>query len=138
MVNNSVKLIGRLTKDPAMASTPGGTTVASFTLAVKDRAKRGEEDRTYFHFCKAFGRTAEVILDYVRKGEQIAVEGKLVTSDYTNKEGHRTISTTVFVNEIYFLEKKRTAEDENFSEAELEALDNGGFEVQYDEDGVEF
>ncbi len=145
--NNMVHLIGRLTKEPKGGSTSRGTISAEFTLAVqKPKKQQTENDTAYFHRCMAFGVTAKVILDYVRKGEQIAVDGKLVSSKYTDSDSGKTIySTTVFVDDVYFLGTKKSSDnksstDEQHGEIdeiyEMESFEDYNYELP--EDGVAF
>ncbi len=79
---NKVLLLGHVGKDPEIRATQGGMTVASLSLATPDRQKQGEEwvEKTEWHNLVAFQRTAEVVRDYVKKGSQILIEGKLQTS----------------------------------------------------------
>ena len=86
---NKVILLGNVGKDPEIRSTGGGTMVASFTLATSDRTKDAQgnwQDRTEWHNLKAFGRTAEIVRDYVKKGAKLFVEGRLTTRSWDDKD----------------------------------------------------
>lgn len=87
MINNVV-LVGRLTKDPDIRNTQQGTVVASFTLAVnrnfKDQNGNREAD---FINCVAWRKTAELLGDHVKKGQQIGVVGRIQTRSYDNQQG---------------------------------------------------
>jgi single-strand DNA-binding protein len=86
---NKVILLGNVGKDPEIRSTPGGTMVASFTLATSDRfqdAQGNWQDRTEWHSLVAFKRTAEIVRDYVKKGSKLYIEGKLTTRSWEDKE----------------------------------------------------
>ena len=98
--NNSVNLMGRLTKDVDFKA--GEMSVARITLAV-DRKKKDEAD---FPTCVAFGKTAEFINKYFGKGSKIAIQGELRTGSYTNKEGKKVYTTDVVINDCAFCEKK--------------------------------
>ena len=77
---NKALLLGHVGKDPEIRSTAGGTIVASFSLATSDRQKDSQgnwADKAEWHNLVAFNRTAEIVRDYVKKGTQIFVEGKL-------------------------------------------------------------
>ena len=104
---NKVLLLGNVGKDPEIRSTAGGTTVASFSLATADRQKDGQgnwQDHTEWHNLVAFGRTAEVIRDYVKKGSQLYVEGKLQTRSWEDKEsGQKKYKTEILVADLTFL-----------------------------------
>ncbi|MEE3307864.1 single-stranded DNA-binding protein [Sharpea azabuensis] len=100
---NKVILIGRLTKEPEIRATAEGLYITRFTIAVDRRSKDKETD---FISCVAFGKTAETIEKYCRKGMKIAIEGRIQTGSYTNKDGNKVYTTDVNVNEIEFVERK--------------------------------
>ena len=104
---NKVILLGNVGKDPEIRSTPGGTMVASFTLATSDRQKDPQgnwQDRTEWHNLKAFNRTAEIIRDYVKKGSKLYVEGKITTNSWDDKEtGQKRYRTEILVNDLSLL-----------------------------------
>lgn len=99
---NKCIIIGRLTKDIDVRSSQSGTSVAKFTVAVDRRTKEKETD---FINCTAFGKTAEVLQKYVRKGHRIGIVGHIQTGSY-EKDGHKVYTTDVIVDDIEFLEKK--------------------------------
>src|SRR5271155_5733758 len=104
---NKVMLLGNVGKDPEIRTTAGGMTVASFTLATADRAKDAQgnwADKTERHNLVAFNRTAEIVRDYVKKGTQIYVEGKIQTRSWDDKEsGQKKYRTEILVNELTLL-----------------------------------
>lgn len=100
---NSVCICGRLTRDPETRATQGGTAVATFSLAV-DRRKK--DDGADFIRCVAFGKTAETIARYVRKGHMFGVTGRLSTRSYENKQGQKVFVTEVIVSDFTFLQPK--------------------------------
>ena len=104
---NKVFLLGNVGKDPEIRTTAGGMTVASFTLATADRAKDAQgnwADKTEWHNLVAFQRTAEIIRDYVKKGTQIFVEGKIQTRSWDDKEsGQKKYRTEVLINDLSLL-----------------------------------
>jgi single-strand DNA-binding protein len=104
---NKVFLLGNVGKDPEIRATAGGMTIASFTLATADRQK-GQDgqwtDKTEWHNLVAFQRTAEIVRDYVKKGTQIFVEGKIQTRSWDDKEsGQKKYRTEILVNELSLL-----------------------------------
>ena len=104
---NKVILVGNVGKDPEMRATQGGMNIASFTLATTDRAK-GQDgqwtDKTEWHNLVAFQRTAEIVRDYVKKGSQIYVEGKIQTRSWDDKEsGQKKYRTEILVNDLQLL-----------------------------------
>ena len=108
---NSVVIMGRLTSDPSMKSTPNGTPVASFRIAV-DRTfqPKGQEKQTDFIDIVAWRNTAEFIGKYFRKGSMIVIQGSLQTRQYTMKDGSKRTAVEVIANEVFFGESKRDNE----------------------------
>ncbi len=111
---NKVILLGNVGKDPEIRTTPSGTTVATFSLATADRAKDPQgnwTDKTEWHNLVAFQRTAEIVRDYVKKGSQIYVEGKIQTRSWDDKEsGQKKYRTEILVNEMSLLGGRGGAE----------------------------
>jgi len=104
---NKVILLGNVGKDPEIRSTGGGTMVANFGLATSERYKDGQgnwQDRTEWHNIVAYGRVAEIIRDYVKKGHKLFVEGRLTTRNWDDKEsGKKVYRTEIIVNELSLL-----------------------------------
>jgi single-strand DNA-binding protein len=104
---NKVILLGNVGKDPEIRATPGGTTVASFSLATTDRTKDASgnwTDRTEWHTLVAFQRTAEIVRDYVKKGSKLYVEGKIQTRSWDDKtSGEKKYRTEIIVNDLSLL-----------------------------------
>ena len=110
---NVVTLMGRLTADPELRTTPGGVSVSTFRIAV-DRGFSKEEQKTDFIDLVAWRSTAEFVCRYFRKGSPIAVSGSLQTRSYEDKNGNRRTAWEVAVNQAHFAggrEKKEQAED---------------------------
>lgn len=109
---NKVQLLGHVGKDPDIRSTVVGAIVANFSLATADRHKDKAGnwvDKTEWHTVTAFGRTAELIRDYVKKGSQLFIEGKLQTTSWEDKEtGQKRYRTDVLVDDLIFLSSPRT------------------------------
>lgn len=104
---NSVQLVGRLTKDPELRKAKSGTSVCKFTLAVNRRFKQEGQPQADFISCTAFGKTADVLCQYMYKGAQIGVTGRIQTGSYDNQQGQRVYTTDVIVDALDFLESKR-------------------------------
>ncbi len=104
---NKVFLLGNVGKDPEIRTTAGGMTVASFSLATADRAKDQQgnwADKTEWHNLVCFQRTAEIVRDYVKKGSQIFVEGKIQTRSWDDKtSGEKKYKTEILVNDLSLL-----------------------------------
>ncbi len=105
---NSVQLLGRLARDPEVRYTAGDnpTAVARFTVACNRKYKKGAEQEADFISCMAFGKTAEFIERYFNKGSSIALNGRIQTGSYTNKDGAKVYTTDVVVDSLEFVGKK--------------------------------
>lgn len=101
---NNVSLTGRLTKDPEMRYTPNGKAVSNFTLAVNKMYKQENEPDADFINCVVWGKTAESLAQYQKKGNRVGVEGSIQTRNYENKQGQRVFVTEVLARTIHFLE----------------------------------
>lgn len=103
---NRVTLLGRAGKDPEIKATSGGTTIANLSLATEERYKDSTgnwQSRTEWHSLVAFKRTAEIFQQYVRKGSQLYVEGKIQTRSW-EKDGQKHYRTEILVNELVLLD----------------------------------
>lgn len=111
---NKVILLGRLTADPEIRYA-GDTHVANFTVAVNRRRKE-QEHTADFPRCVAFGKVADLINKYFRKGSQIGITGHLQTGSY-EKDGRKVYTTDVIVEELDFVDKKQTEPAEDWQSA---------------------
>ena len=102
---NHVTLIGRLTKDPEVRYTQSGTPVGTFTLAVDRRVQKDKPKEADFIPCVVWGKTAEVVGNWCKKGKQIAVEGRIQVRSYDAKDGSKRYVTEVIVSELELLGK---------------------------------
>jgi single-strand DNA-binding protein len=104
---NKVIMMGRLTADPDVRFGAGNNTqVTRFSIAVDRRFKReGDPDADFFN-CVTFGKTAEFVEKYFRKGNRILIEGEVRNNNYTNKEGQKVYGTEISVNSVEFCESK--------------------------------
>ncbi|MBO5930465.1 MAG: single-stranded DNA-binding protein [Clostridia bacterium] len=104
---NKVILVGRLTKDPELRSTPSGAMVCSFTVACDRRfVKQGEERKADFINCIAWRQAAESISKYFAKGHRIALEGSIQTRSWTDNEGKNRYAMEVVVDQWEFAQSK--------------------------------
>ncbi len=106
---NKIMLLGNLTRDPQLSYLPSNTPVVEFGMAVNRKFKRqdgeaGEE--TLFIDCRAFARTAELINQYVKKGEPLFIEGRLQLDRWQDKEGNQRSKHRVFVENFQFLSSR--------------------------------
>ena len=106
---NKVFLLGNVGKDPEFKVTQGGMQIATFGLATAERTK-GQDgnwtDKTEWHNIVCFQRTAEIVRDYVKKGTQLFIEGKIQSRSWDDKEtGQKKYKTEILVNELSLLGK---------------------------------
>ena len=113
---NKAILIGRLGKDPDLRYTPAGKAVASFSLATSERwsAQDGQKkESTTWHNIVAWGRQAEVLKEYMHKGSQVYIEGRISNRSYDDKEGNKKYISEVVVQNFQFLDSKSSSSDAN-------------------------
>lgn len=107
---NKVILIGNLGNDPDIRYTAGGAAVANISLATaeswRDKESGEQQERTEWHRIVFFGRLAEIVGEYLRKGSQVYVEGRLQTRKWQDKEGIDRYSTEIVANEMQMLGSK--------------------------------
>ncbi|MEK7713630.1 MAG: single-stranded DNA-binding protein [Deltaproteobacteria bacterium] len=103
---NKVILLGRLGADPEVRYTAGGTAVAKFNLATSETWKDkdgSKQEKTEWHRVVAFGKLGETCGEYLSKGKQVYVEGKLQTRSWEDKEGNKKYTTEVNVSNMVML-----------------------------------
>ncbi len=115
---NSVQLIGRLVRDPEVRYSNGEQAIAitRFTVAVDRRIKSKGEDTADFVLCIAFGRVGEVVERYFKQGQRIALNGRIQTGSYTNKDGQKVYTTNVIAENIEFVENKNNNSSYNVND----------------------
>jgi single-strand DNA-binding protein len=99
---NRVILMGRLTADPELRTTPQGTSVSRFTIAVDRRFAKEEQQQADFITCVAWRQTAEFVCSHFHKGKMIAVEGQIQSRSWDGEDGKRQYATEVNVENAYF------------------------------------
>ncbi len=111
---NKILLTGRLTKDPELRYTQSGTAVASFTLAVNRSFtnQNGEREADFIN-CVAWQKAAEFVSQYFKKGQQMALEGRLMVSSYDGNDGQRHWKTEVVAEQIEFVGSKGNGSNSN-------------------------
>jgi single-strand DNA-binding protein len=106
---NKVILLGNVGKDPEVKSTRGNTIVVNFSIATSYKQKEKEEV-TEWHNITAFGRTAEIVRDYVKKGSKLYVEGRLQTQTW-EKDGQKHYKTVIIVEDLALLSSSDSSRD---------------------------
>lgn len=110
---NKVILVGRTTKDIEVRVTPTtGSYVAQFTLAVD---RKDKEKTTDFINCVAWNKAAELLSQYVHKGDRVGVVGKIITRNYKDKDNKTVYVTEILVDEVEFMQDKKTTQVEENS-----------------------
>ena len=105
-LKNKVQLIGNVGLEPTITNLENGKKVARLSLATNEHYKNGQGEKqtdTNWHTIIAWGKTADIIEKYVTKGKEIAIEGKLSTRAYDDKDGNKRYVTEVIVSEILLL-----------------------------------
>lgn len=126
---NKVVLVGRLARDPEIHYTNEGSSVTRFAVAINRKyAKKGNKQEADFINCVTFGKTAEFVEKYFKKGNRIGLSGRIQTGNYLNKDNQKVYTTDVIVEEVEFVESKSECSSNNY-----ESTDKDGF-VQVDTD----
>jgi len=105
---NKVILVGRLGRDPELRYTPSGTAVANFSIATseewKDRETGEKQERTEWHRIVAWRRLGEICGEYLRKGSQVYIEGRLQTREWEDRDGNKRYTTEVVAQNMQMLD----------------------------------
>ena len=108
---NNVSLMGRLTRDPELRHTQSGTPVASFTLACnRDFVKEGQSEADFIDIV-AWQKSAEFASKYFRKGQLVAVQGRIQSRKWTDKDGNNRVAVEIVVERLHFAESKKNPAD---------------------------
>jgi single-strand DNA-binding protein len=110
MINRAV-VVGRLTKNPELRKSAAGNSFASFTVAIDNRTKPGEQKTASFINCITFGNTADNLAKYTRKGSLIGVEGRLQQRNYETKDGRKGSALEIIADTVQFLDSKGSNQD---------------------------
>ena len=123
---NKVILMGRLTKDPDIRYSQGEkpTAIARFTLAVDRKFKQDGQPTADFINCLAFGKRAEFLEKYCKKGTKLVIEGSWQTGNYTNKDGNKVYTNDCLVESCEFAESKSS---ENNNSSNQNTIGGDGF-----------
>ena len=137
---NSVIIMGRLTADPELRTTPSGVSVTRFTVAVDRRFQRQGEDRqTDFITVVAWRQTADFVTRFFKKGQMIAVQGSLQVSNYEDKNGNKRTNYDVVADNVSFCGSKSEsgsnfgARQESAPAVSYQSADAGSFSVLPDD-----
>ena len=127
---NKIIIMGRLTRDPELRRTQGGTAVTSFTMAVdRDFKSQSGEKETDFIDVVAWRNTGEFAAKCLAKGRMAAVEGRIQVRDWQDKDGNRRKSVEVVADNVYFADSKRDSkpqESRTVDEQEFDEIEDDG------------
>ena len=107
-LKNKVQLIGNLGQDPEVVTLENGSKLAKFSIATSDSYKNAQGEKvedTQWHNIVAWGKLADIVENYLNKGKQVVIEGKLTHRSYETKEGEKRYITEVRCNELLMLGK---------------------------------
>lgn len=138
---NSVIIMGRLTADPELRTTPSGLSVTSFTVAVDRNYKSGDEKQTDFISVVAWRGTADFVTRFFKKGQMIAVQGSLQVRNYEDKNGNKRTAYEVVADNVSFCGSKSEGGNNTYAAARPESApavsyqsaDAGSFSVLPDD-----
>ncbi|HZW68967.1 MAG TPA: single-stranded DNA-binding protein [Pseudogracilibacillus sp.] len=122
---NRVVLVGRLTRDPDLRYTPNGVAVANFTLAVNRpfTNQQGNRDADFIN-CVVWRRQAENLANYMKKGSQVGVDGRLQSRSYEGQDGKTVFVTEVVADNVQFLESRGTSQSRGQDTSGLQQQQN--------------
>lgn len=120
---NNVTLMGRLTRDPELKYSQSGKAYCRFTVAINREFNREEAD---FINCLTFGKTAETIAEYFKKGRRMAIVGRIQTGSYQNSNGDTVYTTEVVADRFEFVDsaKSETSKNQSYSNNNNDVLDD--------------
>lgn len=128
---NKVFLIGRLSRDPELRHTSNNTPVCQINMAISRPVSQGKDSETDFINVTVWNKQAENLVKYVKKGNQIAIEGRIQTRSYGNEEGKKVYVTEVLANHVEFIGSNSNKTNDNQTQVQdnktsytVEEIDN--------------
>lgn len=137
---NKIHLVGRMTRDPERKALPSGMTVVNFAIATNHSYKKASGEKvetTQFHTCKAFGKLADIIGQYAKKGQEVYAGGRLEYRQWENKQGQKVTSAEITVEDFQLGAKPRGSEGSRSDDDGWDApgADGFGFDAPSSENG---
>ena len=127
---NLVQICGRMTADPEAKTLPTGTMLAKFSVASnrnwKDKSTGQKKEEVEFHNVVAFGRTAEVIVQYFNRGDEIYIQGRLKTSSWEDQQGSKRYRTEIIAEKFEFGQKSKANAERSNQNAPQENYNDPG------------
>lgn len=133
---NQATLIGRVTRDPELRTLPNGTPVVKFSIATNNTYKNKEGQKveeTDFHNVSAFGRLAETIGQYVKKGQELLVIGRIKNRTWEKQDGTKGYATEIMMDTFSFGAKPKGSEERSAGDAVLAASQGGEQEIRIED-----
>ncbi len=125
---NKAIIIGRLGKDPEVRYMPDGTAVANFTVATseewKDKATGEKKEKTEWHRIVAFRRLGEICGEYLSKGRQVYIEGRIQTREWQDKDGNKRWTTEIIANQMQMLGSRDAGTGRASADPPMSAYEN--------------
>lgn len=134
---NRVVLVGRLTKEPELRTTPSGSKVCPYTLAVNRTRKADGQPEADFISCVSWNKTAELMNQYLSKGALIGIEGRIQTRSYDDNTGRKVYVTEVITDSVQFLESKSNSYQNRLNESSVHHGDYQVHESPFSNDSIE-
>jgi len=134
---NKVMIIGNLTRDPELKHTPSGTAVVELGMATnrKFKSATGEQkEEVCFLNLAAFGRKAEVLNEYTKKGDPLYIEGRLKFDSWETDDGQKRSKLSIVIQDFQFLSSKGKGGGKQYGDEEVDAMDIGGGSEIADDD----
>jgi single-strand DNA-binding protein len=134
---NKAQLIGRIVNDPEIKALPSGASVAKFTLATNRvyKTKEGEKKETaQFHNCVAFGKLADIIKQWAKKGQEVYVDGRIEYRTWDKKDGGKGYITEIMIENFQMGAKARGSEDRGREPMRNEAPSNAVTVIDLEEE----
>lgn len=134
---NRVVLVGRLTKEPELRTTPSGAKVCQYTLAVnRTRKAEGQQDADFIN-CVSWNKTAELMNQYLSKGALIGIEGRIQTRNYDDNSGRKVYVTEIITDSVQFIESKSNSSQNRLNESSVHYGDYQVHESPFSNDSIE-
>lgn len=134
---NRVVLVGRLTKEPELRTTPSGAKVCQYTLAVnRTRKTEGQPDADFIN-CVTWNRQAETMAQYLDKGSLVGIEGRIQTRNYDNQSGQKVYVTEIITDSVQFLESKSNSSQNRLNESSEHYGDYQAHKSPFSNDSIE-
>lgn len=125
---NTIAIVGRLTRDPEIATTNDGSQVTNFTLVFSQGVKADGQEDVAFISVKSFNKLANTCSEWLSKGDKVAIEGRLYIKSFVRKDGSKGLDPTIIANNLEFVDVLKSGNTEEQSAEEVEETQEIPFE----------